>query len=151
LQADFDKLLDPDSPYLDAVLPRRDSKLGQALLKKLAHKYDVDVSTKRADLPDWFHETVIHGDKELLKIPMGEGKYTTMNYKGIEDVLIDQYNKGLLTVDFQAMLEMRTCPDCQGARLRKESLHVFLKINKGNKKKEKAAKGKSSHILSDPS
>ena len=32
----------------------------------------------------------------------------------------------MLTVDFQAMLDMDVCPDCHGAKLRKESLHVML-------------------------
>ncbi len=113
LQADFDKLLDPNSSYLDAILPRRDSKLGQAILKKLAHLYDIDLDSKRHELPNDFQELIINGDGELLKLPMGDGKYTSIQYKGIEDVLIDQYNKGILTVDFQAMLNMDTCPDCQ--------------------------------------
>ena len=41
-----------------------------------------------------------------------------------------QYVKGLLTVDFQAMLNMKTCPHCFGSRLKKESLHCFLTIKK---------------------
>ena len=52
-----------------------------------------------------------------------------MYYKGIEDIIKDQYTKGLLTVDFQAMLDMRTCPDCNGAKLKKESLNVFLTVS----------------------
>jgi len=51
-----------------------------------------------------------------------------MYYRGVEDVLRDQFAKGLLTVDFQAMLEMKVCGECLGARLRKESLHVMLAI-----------------------
>jgi hypothetical protein len=35
-----------------------------------------------------------------------------------------------LTVDFQAMLNMKTCPHCFGSRLKKESLHCFLTIKK---------------------
>jgi hypothetical protein len=31
-----------------------------------------------------------------------------------------------LTVDFQAMLSMKSCPHCFGSRLKKESLHCFL-------------------------
>jgi len=128
LQVDYDKVLDGQSSYLEAILPWRDSKLGQAILKKLAHKHDVDVSTNWSDLPERFLHTVLYGDKELLKIPMGGGKYISMKYKGVEDVLRDQYTKWLLTVDFQAMLDMAACPECHGARLRKESLHVMLEL-----------------------
>ena len=54
----------------------------------------------------------------------------SLYYKGVEDIIKDQYAKGLLTVDFQAMLDMRACPECNGAKLRKESLNVFLIIEK---------------------
>lgn len=126
LQVDLDKVIDPQQLFLNAILPWRDSKLGQAILKKLAHKHDVTIETRWTDLPEWFLFTVINGDNELLRIPMWWGKYISMYYKGIEDVLKDQYNKWLLTVDFQAMLDMDQCPECHGARLRKESLHVMI-------------------------
>ena len=32
----------------------------------------------------------------------------------------------MLTVDFQAMLDLKPCSQCHGARLRQESLHVYL-------------------------
>jgi putative uncharacterized protein (fragment) len=44
--------------------------------------------------------------------------------------------KGLLTVDFQAMLNMKTCPHCFGSRLKKESLHCFLTIKKQDIRKK---------------
>lgn len=34
-----------------------------------------------------------------------------------------------MTVDFQAMLNMRSCPHCFGSRLKKESLHCFLSLD----------------------
>lgn len=61
-----------------------------------------------------------------------------MKYNGIEEIIKDQYTKGLLTVDFQAMLNMKTCPHCFGSRLKKESLHCFLTldIDKQDKKSD---------------
>jgi excinuclease UvrABC ATPase subunit len=41
-------------------------------------------------------------------------------------VLTSQYQKGVLTVDFQAMIELKACSKCHGAKLRPESLHVYL-------------------------
>jgi len=123
---DFDKVLDPFSPYLMAVLPWRDSRLGQAILKKLAQVYQVDENATWSDLPEWFHEVVINGDQEMMRINTWWGKYISMYYKGIQDVLVGQYNKWVLTVDFQAMLEMKPCSLCKWARLRQESLNVVL-------------------------
>ena len=79
--------------------------------------------------PEWFLHVVVHGDNELIRVPSG-GKMTSMYYQGMEEIIKEQYAKGLLTVDFQAMLEMRPCPECFGSKLKKESLHVFLTFPK---------------------
>lgn len=125
LQIDFDKMLDPISPYMKAILPRRDSNLGQSLLLKLAQKYSIDPDKLWKDLPEWFQHVVLFWDEELLRVSYG-GKFISMYYKGIEEIIKDQYAKWLLTVDFQAMLDMKSCNECNGTKLKKESLNVFL-------------------------
>ena len=129
LQVDYNKVIDPASPLIDAILPWRDSNLGQWILKKLCEKYSMDPEKKRSEQPERFLNVVIEGDQELLRINTW-GKYTSIKYNGIEEIIKDQYVKGLLTVDFQAMLNMKTCPHCFGSRLKKESLHCFLTIKK---------------------
>ena len=129
LQVDYNKVIDPASPLIDAILPWRDSNLGQWVLKKLCEKYSMDPGKKRAEQPERFLNVVIEGDQELLRINTW-GKYTSIKYNGIEEIIKDQYVKGLLTVDFHAMLNMKTCPHCFGSRLKKESLHCFLTIKK---------------------
>jgi excinuclease ABC subunit A len=128
LQVDFDKIIDPSSSLMDAVLPRRDSAYGQGILKKLAQKYSVDPQETWKALPERFIHVVLNGDNELLRVQTGD-KYISINYKGIEDIIKDQYVRWLLTVDFQAMLDMSVCPTCHGARIRKESMHVFLTVD----------------------
>ncbi len=128
LQVDFDKILDPFSPYLKAIVPWRDSNLGQWLLTKLAQKYSIGMELLWKDLPERFQHVVLFGDEELIRISYG-GKYLSMYYKGIEEIIKDQYAKWLLTVDFQVMLDMKVCPECNGARLKKESLNVFLSLH----------------------
>ena len=135
LQVDYNKVIDPASPLIDAILPWRDSNLGQWILKKLCEKYSMDPEKKRAEQPERFLNVVIEGDEELLRINTW-GKYTSIKYNGIEEIIKDQYVKGLLTVDFQAMLNMKTCPHCFGSRLKKESLHCFLTIKKQDIEKE---------------
>ena len=129
LQVDYNKVIDPASPLIDAILPWRDSNLGQWVLKKLCEKYSMDPEKKRAEQPERFLNVIIEGDQELLRINTW-WKYTSIKYNGIEEIIKDQYVKGLLTVDFQAMLNMKTCPHCFGSRLKKESLHCFLTIKK---------------------
>ena len=96
-------------------------------MKKLAQKYSVDTTLAWKDLPERFLHVILNGDNELIRIPLGE-KFVSVYYRGIEDILKDQFAKGLLTVDFQAMLDMAPCGTCHGAKVRKESLHVFLTI-----------------------
>ena len=81
LQCDFDKVLDPYSPYLKAVLPWRDSNYGQGILKKLAQKYDIHEETLRKDLPAWFRSVVLEGDDELLRVSTGGGKFVSLYYR----------------------------------------------------------------------
>ena len=124
---------------MKAILPRRDSNLGQSLLLKLAQKYSIDPDKLWKDLPERFQHVILFGDEELIRVNYG-GKYISMQYKGIEEIVKDQYAKGLLTVDFQAMLDMKTCNECNGTKLKKESLNVFLTFH--SKGKEKVQSGK---------
>ena len=134
LQVDYNKVIDPQSPVMEAILPWRDSNLWQSILSKLCEKYSMDPEKKWADQPAWFLNVIVEGDQELLRIQSG-GKRTSIKYNGIEEIIKDQYNKGLLTVDFQAMLNMKTCPHCFGSRLKKESLHCFLSLEEKEVKK----------------
>lgn len=138
LQIDFDKMLDPVSPYMKAILPWRDSNLGQSLLLKLSQKYSIDPDKLWKDLPEWFQHVVLFWDEELLRVNYG-GKFISMTYKWIEEIIKDQYAKWLLTVDFQAMLNMRDCNECHGTKLKKESLNVFLTFKLGTGSKEQGA------------
>lgn len=134
LQVDMSKVLDPESSYDKAILPWRDSNLGQSILTKLAQKYSMEMTRIWKDLPERFQQVVLFGDEEVIRIQYG-GKNINIQYKGVEDIIKDQYAKGLLTVDFQAMLNMKACPECEGNKLRKESLNVFLTIDDNNKAK----------------
>ncbi len=52
----------------------------------------MDEDASWTQLPARFQQVIIEGDNELLRLGMG-GKYVSMNYGGIQDVLTSQYNK----------------------------------------------------------
>jgi hypothetical protein len=52
-------MIDPTLPFLEAVLPWKDSSLGQQILTKMAQKYGQDTSKRRGDLPDYFTKVLI--------------------------------------------------------------------------------------------
>jgi len=132
LQADLDKIINPEASLKNAILPWRDSRYGQAVLSKVAAKYEIDIDKIRKTLPERFQHVVLHGDSELLRVNMWAGRYVSLRYEGIEAILKEQYHKWLLTVDFQAMLDMKSCHTCNWAKLRKESLYSFLTIDLKN-------------------
>ena len=127
LQVDLDKVIDPYSSYSNAILPWRDSTFGQVVLGKLAEKYSMDTEKLRKDLPERFQHVVIYWDEEVIRVQTW-WKYSSVKYQWIENILKDQYIKGLLTVDFQAMLGMKSCPVCDWKKLRIESLNVFINL-----------------------
>ncbi|MBP6910557.1 hypothetical protein KBC03_03065 [Patescibacteria group bacterium] len=51
-----------------AVIPWKDSVLGQTILKKLAQKYSMDEDANWTQLPQRFQQVVIDGDNELLRL-----------------------------------------------------------------------------------
>lgn len=63
-------MLDSQSPYLEAILPWRDSNYGQQLLTKLAKKYDIAPKTKRDDLEDRYKDIVLNGDGEKIRVSL---------------------------------------------------------------------------------
>ncbi len=131
LKADMNKIIDPNSLYLKAILPWRDSTYWQTILKKLAVKYNIEDNIYWKDLPTWFQHIVINWDEDALKLNV-QWKYTTLKYDWVESVLKEQYANWFLTVDFQAMLDMKPCPTCNWSKLRKESLYTFLTLKKTN-------------------
>ena len=59
LQVDLEKVIDPYSPYMQAILPWRDSTFGQIVLHKMAEKYSIDMDKLWKDLPEWFQHVVV--------------------------------------------------------------------------------------------
>ncbi len=125
LQVDLDKVIDPYSQYMEAILPWRDSTFWQIVLHKMAEKYSMDTDKLWKDLPERFQHVIVYWDDELIRVTQW-WKATSMKYQWITEILKDQYAKWLLTIDFQAMLNMQPCHTCHGDRLRIESLNVFV-------------------------
>lgn len=133
LDVDLSAVVDTTAPLMEAIIPRKDSTLGQQILTKLAQKYGINDKLRWSDLPEYFINIVVDGDGESIRISQW-GKYLTMTYRGLNDVLTSQYNKWVLWVDFQHMFNLKPCPDCHGDKLRPESLNVFLELVNSNSK-----------------
>ena len=127
LQVDFEKIIDENQPIKNAILPWRDSTLWQKILKKLALEYDFNLDVKWKNLDEDLKKIILYWDDSLLRLNMW-GKYVSLHYNWVEEIIKDQYERWMLTRDFQAMVDFKTCPKCKWRKLNDFALSVKLPI-----------------------
>jgi len=100
------------------------------VLKALAKKYSFSLSTPLEKLGDENIDIILNGTHELLSVAVEYNKWNVQNYQitfdGIIKLLEEQQEKRSDTAnadDMDAFRKLKTCPECHGARLKKESLH----------------------------
>ncbi|MFA6275673.1 MAG: excinuclease ABC subunit UvrA [Pedobacter sp.] len=100
------------------------------VLKALAKKYNFSLSTPLEKLGDENIDLILNGTHDLLSVAVEYNKWNVQNYQitfdGIIKLLEEQQEKRSDTAnadDMDAFRKLKTCPECHGARLKKESLH----------------------------
>jgi excinuclease ABC subunit A len=102
------------------------------VLKALAKKYSFSLSTPIEKLSQEHLGIILNGTPELLSVAVEYNKWNVQNYQisfdGIIKLLEEQQEKkGEGAVDdMEAFRKLKTCPVCNGARLKKESLHFKI-------------------------
>jgi excinuclease ABC subunit A len=90
-------------------------------IRRLAHQLGFDVDTPFKDLPDDIRRVILHGG------PAGGG--LSGDFEGVLPNLVRRLAEsedGEIGEDTARYLSTRTCPECGGARLKKEVLHVLV-------------------------
>jgi excinuclease ABC subunit A len=99
------------------------------VLKALAKKHNFSLSTPIEKLSDETISLILNGTQELLSVAVEYNKWNVQNYQitfdGIIKLLEEQNEKKSAgsVDDMEAFRKLKTCPVCNGARLKKESLH----------------------------
>ncbi len=99
------------------------------VLKALGKKYNFSLSTPLDKLGDENIDIILNGTHELLSVAVEYNKWNVQNYQvtfdGIIKLLEEQQEKRGDTApdDMDSFRKLKTCPECNGARLKKESLH----------------------------
>lgn len=100
-----------------------------AVLKAVAKKYDFSLTTPIDKLSEDLIDNLLFGEEEPISLTVSYGSYGAREYKvqfaGIFKMLEEMSAK--YSDDTQGLDEFRTqvvCPECHGARLKKESLHI---------------------------
>jgi len=100
------------------------------VLKALGKKYNFSLSTPLEKLGDENIDIILNGTHDLLSVAVEYNKWNVQNYQitfdGIIKLLEEQTERRSDTAnadDMDAFRKLKTCPECAGARLKKESLH----------------------------
>lgn len=102
------------------------------VLKALAKKHSFSLSTPIEKLGDDNINLILNGSPDLLSVAVEYNKWNVQNYQITFDGIIklleeQQEKKGEGAVDdMDSFRKLKTCPVCNGARLKKESLHFKI-------------------------
>ena len=96
----------------------------------IAARYGFSTSTPFKDIPEEAADVLLYGSDEPFRLsnsPLGESSSYFLNFEGIVNYVMNHNddedgNKNWST----QFVEKKTCPECNGARLKKESLHFRI-------------------------
>ncbi|MEE4256552.1 MAG: excinuclease ABC subunit UvrA [Bacteroidales bacterium] len=101
-------------------------------LEMIGQKYGFDLSTQIRDIPDDAISTILYGSNETFIIKKEYAGVTssyTLNFEGIINFITNQYadasSRSILKWAGSFMNRI-PCPECNGNRLKKESLHFRI-------------------------
>lgn len=100
------------------------------ILKALAKKYNFLLSTPIEKIPEELILVILNGSEDIISVPVEYNKWNVQNYQisfdGIIKMLEEQTERRGDDVieDLENFRVLKTCPECFGARLKKESLHI---------------------------
>ena len=104
------------------------------LLTSLADHYDFDIETPFKDLPENIQDIVLYGSgREVIRFRYLNEKGTRFDrdhtFEGIVHNLERRYKETdsqSVREELSKLISNKTCPTCEGARLRKEARHVHI-------------------------
>ncbi|MCP4599655.1 MAG: excinuclease ABC subunit UvrA [Proteobacteria bacterium] len=128
-----------------AIAPwtRRNAPYYQQLLDAVTTKYHIDPFTPWRDLPDEHRQIILKGTNEEVEFTVQKDNRSFSFKRGFEGVIPnlerrsreyerrkrEEGNSGehdFLSDEFHRFMSQVSCPECKGARLRRESLNVNI-------------------------
>lgn len=106
------------------------------ILKALGKKYNFSLSTAIEKIPEEVVNIILNGSDDIITVPVEYNKWNVQNYQisfdGIIKMLEEQTEKrgDDAGEDLENFRVVKTCPECHGARLKKESL--YFKVDNKN-------------------
>jgi excinuclease ABC subunit A len=127
----------------DSIVPDKDFSISRGgiaplgefrdiwIFKQLAamlKKYNCSLSTAIKDIPHDVLQAILYGTEDVAKMRSSTGHVFSFRFEGILNFLRAQQESGSeKTQDWLSeYMTSRVCPECHGARLKKESLHFKI-------------------------
>jgi excinuclease ABC subunit A len=127
----------------DSIVPDKDLSISRGgiaplgefrdiwIFKQLAamlKKYNCSLSTAIKDIPHDVLQAILYGTEDVAKMRSSTGHVFSFRFEGILNFLRAQQESGSeKTQDWLSeYMTSRVCPECHGARLKKESLHFKI-------------------------
>jgi len=99
-------------------------------LEVIAQRHSFNLKTPIKDLPEHVLNIILYGSAEHYRIKKGEFSYDFFQWEGIVNYVMLQYNDPTSSKAKQwaeEYVDIHICPECNGYRLKKESLHYKIK------------------------
>lgn len=99
------------------------------ILKALAKQYNFSLSTPLKDISQELIDIILNGSDDVLTVPVAYNSWNVKNYQiefeGIIKLLEEQHERRgeEAMADLENFRSIKPCPECEGARLKKESLN----------------------------
>ncbi len=116
--------IQPLGPYRNALIFWQ--------LEAIANKYRFTLSTPIRDIPEDGLNVILYGAEETFKLentPLGFSTNYFLSFEGVINFVAGHVNSSGQKEDekwTEQYIQKIVCPDCQGARLKKESLHFLI-------------------------
>jgi excinuclease ABC subunit A len=131
------ELIVPDSSLSiadGAILPASTANYYESIAQAIADRYEVDLDTPWADLPEEHRELFLYGTNgDRIHVSyvnhMGRKRSYVTSFEGIINTLERRYREtdsDWSREKIEEYMTLRPCPECKGARLRAESRAVTV-------------------------
>ena len=112
--------------------PQKDSWIFKQLIA-LGRKYNFNLSMPIGEIPEESLNIILYGSDDILNVTMdyasGSGYHQPVTFEGIVSFIISQNNDQAspsMRRWIQSFMQHVTCPECNGTRLKKESLYFLI-------------------------
>jgi excinuclease ABC subunit A len=112
--------------------PQKDNWIFKQLIA-LGRKYHFNLSMPIAEIPEDSLNIILYGSDDVLNVtmdnPSGGGYHQPVTFEGIVSFIVNQDNEqasASMRRWIQSFMQQVPCPECHGARLKKEALYFVL-------------------------